>query len=43
MRVICGLCDKELSRSGEPHECKKFSDAFWSDFDKRNEPEDNED
>jgi hypothetical protein len=37
MRIICGLCDKELSRTGEPHECKKFGDAFWGGFDKRSE------
>jgi hypothetical protein len=28
-RIICGLCDKELTKSGEPHECRTFSEMFW--------------
>lgn len=32
MTNICGLCDKELAKAGEPHECRSFSEAFWSDF-----------
>jgi hypothetical protein len=30
MRYFCGLCNKPLTRSGEEHPCRSFSNAFWA-------------